>query len=150
MRLRRVRAVAVAGGFLAVTACNLPERVELEPATQPPPRHEFEIWRSGKGVTLHGVQVTDSALSGVPMHRAPDCADCERIIIPRAEVDSVRRVSTERTWILLGAAPGLAIVGLAEVFALYDGGDGAPGGLSTACSRRARTRSLAGEGSDDW
>ena len=123
MRRRRVQTLAVAGGFLAVTACNLPERVELKPATQPPPRHEFEIWRNGKGVTLHGLHVTDSALSGVPMHRSPECTDCERVLIPRTEVDSVRRVSSERTWILLGAAPALAIVGLWALAALYDGGD---------------------------
>jgi hypothetical protein len=108
---------------LATAACaSTPRRVELNPTSPVPPRQEVEVWRGRDARTLHGVALSDSLLSGVPLHRAPACDSC-RITIPLAEVDSLRYVSTERNWMILAAIPFVMIGVLAGAWAIAGGND---------------------------
>ncbi|MFL5530360.1 MAG: hypothetical protein ACJ8BC_00045 [Gemmatimonadales bacterium] len=78
--------------------------------TELKPRQEVEIWRGSQATTLHGVQVRSDSLTGVPLWRPPDCDSC-RVVMPLGDIDSLRTVSTERSWMLLAGVPFVALGG---------------------------------------
>jgi hypothetical protein len=84
------------------------------------PRQEVEVWHGSKAITLHGVRVRSDSLSGVPLWRPPDCDSC-RVGMPLRGVDSLRTVSTERSWMILASVPFVALGVVAATFALTDG-----------------------------
>ena len=84
------------------------------------PRQEVEIWRGSKATTLHGVQVRNDSLSGVPLWRPPECDSC-RIVMPVRGIDSLRTVNTERSWIIVASLPFVALGMVAAAWALNDG-----------------------------
>ena len=49
----------------------------------------MQVWHSGRATILHGVHVDSTALRGIPYHKPLDCDSCA-VVIPRADVDSVR------------------------------------------------------------
>jgi len=109
-------------GLLSVElACAGPRQVPIP--VQPSafkPRQEIEIWRDRKSVTLHGVRIAADSLSGVPLWRPPECDSC-RTSMPLQEIDSLRVVHTERSWIFLASLPFMALGVVAATWALADG-----------------------------
>ena len=83
------------------------------------PRQEVEVWHGSKAITLHGVRVRSDSLSGVPLWRPPDCDSC-RVGMPLRGVDSLRTVSTERSWMILASVPFVALGVVAATFALTE------------------------------
>ena len=107
--------------LIVLQGCGpVPQHFELVPGAAIPPRHELQIWRDRKELTLHGVHLADSTLTGVPLHRPPECDSCA-VQIPLAEIDSVRRVRTEQSWMILAALPAVALLALAGASALNTG-----------------------------
>jgi hypothetical protein len=88
--------VLLTGLILGEPACTVgPRRVEL-PTPQPlGPRQQLEVWRGRQAHTLHAVVQTRYSLSGVPVHRPPDCDSC-RVTLALTDIDSVRVVNIER------------------------------------------------------
>jgi hypothetical protein len=119
------RAQVLSGGLtLAVmlSACApAPQQVPI-PAENGgfKPRQEVEIWRGSKATTLHRVQVRSDSLMGVPLWRPPECDSC-RVVMPLREIDSLRTVSTERSWMLLASVPFVALGVVAATWALTEG-----------------------------
>lgn len=85
------RAVA---GCLAVTlplsACsNGWRRIPVQDSLVLPRNQEAQVWRAGRAVRMTGLVLLADSLRGIPLPRSLDCDSC-RVVVPRAEVDSVR------------------------------------------------------------
>ena len=63
-------------------------RSALEPGPFSP-RQQAQVWHQGRAEHWHALIVSPDSISGVPYLRPPDCDSC-RVVLPRAQVDSVR------------------------------------------------------------
>ena len=96
---------------ILLESCAVGPRTVVVPAPGTlPERHELEIWSGGRAVTWHALVVTTDSISGVPLRLAPDCNAC-RLAVPRASVDSVREVHTDKALLTtLGLVGSMAAV----------------------------------------
>ena len=101
----------IAACWFALTGCGGWHRVDPTRPEPQPLRQQFQVWRGGHQVTLHALAVRGDSLSGVPFTLSPSCDSC-RLLIPLAEIDSVRQGSGERTfmWMLAPLAVGFVVL----------------------------------------
>jgi len=52
-------------------------------------RQQVQVWHSGRADILHKVRVDSTQLAGIPFHKPLTCDSCY-VVIPRAQIDSVR------------------------------------------------------------
>ena len=102
---------ALVTSLFLLEACAVgPKTVGMPASGTLPERHELEIWSGGRAVTWHALVFPTDSITGVPLRLAPGRVTC-RIALPRASVDSVREVHTDKTlWTTLGLVGGMAAV----------------------------------------
>jgi hypothetical protein len=87
MRASRALGVGVA---LAAAGCSAGwERHALDSPTPLAARQQVQVWHGGHASLLHGLRIDSIAVSGIPYHKPLSCDSC-LVVIPRAEVDSLR------------------------------------------------------------
>jgi len=75
---------------LACSACSAGwSRRPLESLQTVPARQQVQVWRGGRASIFHGIRVDSTTIRGIPYQKRVDCDSCY-VVIPRAEVDSVR------------------------------------------------------------
>ena len=82
----------------------------LDPAAA---RQQVQVWHAGRASLLHGVRVDSSAVRGIPYHKPLSCDSCA-VVIPRAEVDSVR-IGDLSNGLWRTMALGVAVLGVASL-----------------------------------
>jgi len=50
---------------------------------------QVQVWHSGRAEVLHAVRLDSAHLTGIPYFKSVACDSC-RVVIPRAQIDSVR------------------------------------------------------------
>ena len=109
---------------LACTACSVGwSRRPLEALETVPARQQVQVWRGGRARIFHGIRVDSTTIRGIPYQKRVDCDSCY-VVIPRAEVDSVRYGDlTNGLWKSVALTVGL-VVGAGIVYCLkeYCGG----------------------------
>lgn len=103
---------------LAPGCMPAPQRVSLVPGVAVAPERELAIWRGAHADTLHVIRLTDSTVSGVPLHSPPECDSC-RVSLVLTQVDSTTRTHPPRHWLSL-ALPAAAAVAFAGVWTWGD------------------------------
>ena len=100
--LRRMKPLLA---FLILIAGCAPaaERVTVQPGVAVAPDQQLALWQGAQVDTLHGVQVSDSILSGIPAWQPSACDSC-RIALPLATVDSVFALPKGRNGLTAAAA----------------------------------------------
>jgi hypothetical protein len=110
----------VAGLLVLVVACApSAARVTLQPGAAMTPEQRLALWRGAQVDTLHGVQVSDSTLSGIPVWQHTTCDSC-RIVLPLASVDSVFELPQQRSALAPAAAAALGAAAMAGIWAWSD------------------------------
>lgn len=118
-----IAAITAAMTVGPVGCAAAPKQVPLPaPAGGFKPRQQIEIWRGSKAITLHGVHIREDSLHGVPFWQRPDCAAC-RIAVPLENVDSLRLVDNERSWMILAGLPFAALGAVMVAWRLFGGED---------------------------
>ena len=96
------------------SACGAGWHQIAPPAPATLPRgQQIEVWHDGRSVRLHGVQLTNDSVIGVPYLQRTDCDSC-RVSLPRTAIDSLRTGNpTAGLWKTVGLGiAGMAVVGL--------------------------------------
>ena len=95
---RRLRASFFAM-LLLLPGCAGPRRVDpISPGIMPA-RQMVEVWRGRRAVTLHGVEIEERELTGIPYFKPVQCDSC-RLTIPLDQVDSLNIVSGDENALL--------------------------------------------------
>jgi hypothetical protein len=97
-------------------------RAEPAQAQHYRPRQQVQVWQDDRAVVWHGVRQARDSLSGIPYHRPLECDSC-RVSLPLAAVDSVRLGNLERSGIILGALPFVALTAVVVALQLTWGDD---------------------------
>ena len=110
------RAVA---GCLAVTlllsACSTGwRRIPVEDSLALSRHQMAQVWRAGHVSRMYGLVVLADSLRGIPFPRPLDCDSC-RVVVPRAEVDSIRVGNSDASLSRLVLTAGF-VAALAYVF----------------------------------
>jgi hypothetical protein len=112
----------VAGLLVLLLACApAAARVTLQPGTAMTPEQRLALWQGGQVDTLHGVQVGDSTLSGVPAWQPTTCDSC-RIVRPLATIDSVFELPPKGSGLAPAAAAAVGAAAMAGIWAWSDSG----------------------------
>lgn len=86
----RASSALAAGVALACAGCSAGwERHPIDAPEPLPPGQQVQVWRGGHASLLHGLRIDSTTVSGIPYHRPLSCDSC-LVVIPRAEVDSLR------------------------------------------------------------
>lgn len=102
-----MRRAAVAGLLLLAACMTYQAGRPLDQLPLPvPPDQRFEVWSKGQAHQLHALHLEADSVVGVPWWKDPACDSC-RVVIARAEVDSVRtrKIAGNET----GAAASVAL-----------------------------------------
>lgn len=110
----------VVGLLVLVVACApAAARITLQPGASMEPEQRLALWQGEQVDTLHGVQVSDSALSGIPAWQATDCDSC-RIVLPLATIDSVFELPQRRSGLAPAAAAAVGAAAMAGIWMWSD------------------------------
>jgi len=104
----------VAGAALALVSLGCSagwSRRPIETLDPAAARQQVQVWHAGRASLLHGVRVDSATVSGIPYHKPLTCDSCV-VVIPRAEVDSVR-IGDLSNGLWRSMALGLAVLGVA-------------------------------------
>jgi hypothetical protein len=86
----RASSALIAGVALAGFGCGAGwTRHPLDAPEPLPVRQQVQVWHGGHASLLHGLKIDSTTVSGIPYHRPLNCDSCV-VVIPRAEVDSLR------------------------------------------------------------
>ena len=73
-------------------------------------RQQVQVWHSGRAEVLHAVRLDSAQLTGIPYFKSVACDSC-RVVIPRAQIDSVRVGDmTDGFWRTTALALGVVFV----------------------------------------
>lgn len=108
--------------FLALSACTGWTRLTDVPPRQPPEFRQLEVWSHSVSYVLYAVRLDSDTLSGVPTGKDRNCVEC-RLLLPMAEVDSIRGGGTIRAVALgAGVVAGIVVGFMSLLFLLYHSG----------------------------
>jgi hypothetical protein len=99
---------------LAVACAPAATHVTLQPGVAVTPEQ-----RMARVDTLHGIQVGDSTLSGIPAAEPTICDSC-RVTLPLADVDSVLALPPGRSRLAPAAVAAAAVLSMAGIWAWSD------------------------------
>jgi|SRR5678816_722129 len=91
------------------------QRVGLAPGIVVEPELPLAIWHAGTADTLHAVQVTDSAVIGIPYDHPVECDSC-RVTWPLAGIDSATEVASRRDRLMPAALSAAAVAAFAGIW----------------------------------
>ncbi|HET8634242.1 MAG TPA: hypothetical protein VFL88_08855 [Gemmatimonadales bacterium] len=117
MRYRMKLPVALL--VLAVACAPAAARVSLQPGAAVEPEQRLALWQGVQVDTLHGVQVSDSTLSGVPVWQPASCDSC-RVVLPLGAIDSVLELPHGRSTLVPAAAAVVGAAAMAGIWAWSD------------------------------
>ena len=85
--------------LLLLPGCAGTRRVDpISPGIMPA-RQMVEVWRGRRAVTLHGVEIEERELTGIPRFKPVECDSC-RVTIALSEVDSMKMVPGDENALL--------------------------------------------------
>ena len=95
---------------LSCVACGAGwSRRSLESLEAVPARQQVQVWRANRASIFHGVRVDSAAVRGIPYQKRLACDSCY-VVIPRADVDSVRFGDlSEGLWKSVALAVGVLV-----------------------------------------
>ena len=107
-----------AGLALGCVACGAGwSRRPLELLETVPARQQVQVWRGGRASIFHGIRADSTTIRGIPYQKRVDCDSCY-VVIPRAEVDSVRYGDlSDGLWKSVALTAGL-VIGAGIVYCL--------------------------------
>lgn len=110
----------IAGAALLIVACAPgAQRLVLQPGAPVTPEQRLALWQGPSADTLHGVQVGDSTVSGVPIAQPAFCDSC-RVTFPLANVDSVLALPPGHSRLAPAAVAAAAVAGFAGIWVWSD------------------------------
>jgi hypothetical protein len=105
--------------FAVACAPAATTRVTLQPGVAVAPEQRMTLWQGPRADTLHGIQVGDSTLSGIPAAEPALCDSC-RVTLPLASVDSVLALPPGRSRLASVAVAAAAVLSMAGIWAWSD------------------------------